>query len=103
MHRLILGLTDPKLDGDHRDRNTLNNQDNNLRIATRSENQKNRIGRGKSKYLGVHAHYKRWRGRIKVDGIYIDLKVHDTQEQAARAYDEAAKKYHGEYANLNFK
>ena len=53
MHRLILGLTDPKILGDHKDHNGLNNQRHNIRICTISENQKNKISRGSSKYLGV--------------------------------------------------
>src|SRR6188768_2332166 len=55
MHRLILGIDNisPELFPDHMDRNGLNNQRYNLRIATRSDNNSNRICTGESGYLGV--------------------------------------------------
>jgi hypothetical protein len=56
MHRLILGLTDSKIEVDHKDLNGLNNQRNNLRPASRSQNAANipsRMG-SSSKHLGVH-------------------------------------------------
>ena len=40
--------------------------------------------------------------KITAKGKQYFLGVFKTEEAAGRAYDEAAKKYHGEYARLNF-
>mgnify|MGYP001225530451 CR=1 FL=1 len=115
MHRFILELTDPSILSDHKDRNKLNNQRSNLRTCNRSENQKNKTPRGRSKYLGVM--YQKYQvptkhglieheyiiARIRVNSKYIKLGTFRTEEEAAFSYDQAARKYHGEFANLNFK
>lgn len=111
MHRLI-NNTQQGYDTDHKDGNTFNNQRNNLRKSTKSENQMNR---GKQKnntsgfkgvtFMGVNNNgYKLknpWVARIKAGTKYISLGLFKTPEEAARAYNEAAKKYHGEFARLN--
>jgi hypothetical protein len=48
MHRLILGITDAKLDAGHRDGDGLNNCRNNLRVATRLQNGSNQQKRANS-------------------------------------------------------
>lgn len=121
MHRMILGVTDSKIFVDHKDRNGLNNQRDNLRIATKSQNAMNKISDGKIKYKGVtirtqkqkyfHKGTKEWRyantkdsicARIKVNGKSIFIgSGYKTIEDAALAYNKAAIKYHGEFAVLN--
>lgn len=112
MHRLILGVTNPKQLVDHIDHNGLNNCKSNLRIASSRQNASNkRSAKGSSsKYLGVHLHrtknrygyqYESWSARIKMDGKYKRLGLFKTEEAAAKAYNEAAIKVHGKFANLN--
>ncbi len=108
LHRLIMGLTDPKIQVDHRDRNGLNNKRSNLRIATKSQNMANR-GPDKnntSGFKGVHSHTKKgysfWRAEITVNRKRIALGQRVDKEKAARLYDEAAVKYFGEFAVTNF-
>jgi hypothetical protein len=103
MHYIIMN-TPKELQVDHWDRNGLNNQKSNLRICTHSQNQSNRKSSGRSKYLGVSfSEYGRVRATIRLYGKTKHLGYFEfNEEAAARAYDEAAKKYHGTFANLNF-
>lgn len=89
---------------DHIDRNTLNNNINNLRAATIAENSKNRISRpnSSSRYLGVALNKgKYWQADIYINGRSKYLGCFKTEAEAALCYNEAAKKHHGEFANLN--
>jgi hypothetical protein len=105
MHRVIL---QPKkgLDIDHINGNRLDNRRINLRYATRSQNNMNRFARcvtSKSPYKGVcwRAHAKRWKAYIKINKTQIHIGYFTTAEKAAKAYNKAAIKYFGEFANLN--
>ncbi|MDT4872900.1 AP2 domain protein [compost metagenome] len=104
MHRwLVLGRE--KGGGvDHRDGNKLDNRRGNLRQATQGQNAKNtRLARNNtSGFKGVSRTAEgRWRARITVDRKEIRLGVFGTPEEAAAAYDKAAKQMHGEFASPN--
>ncbi len=104
MHRIILGITDRAIYCDHYDHNGLNNQKNNLRKCTPLENSKNSRAhkKGSSKYKGIVYTKNKWVSRIMVNYTQINIGSYLTEQDAAKAYDEAAKKYHGKFANLNF-
>lgn len=100
----IFLMNSPKgTDVDHIDGNGLNCRRENMRLATKAQNQWNRgkNSTNTSGYKGVSFQGK-WRASIKVNGNRIWLGTFPTAELAARAYDEAAKKYHDEFAFLNF-
>jgi hypothetical protein len=105
MHRVIMGVTDSKIQVDHIDHDTLNNQRSNLRICNHSESMANRrpFKNGSSKYFGVHWHKKtgKWQVQIQKDKKLKYIGIFATQEDAAKAYNEIAIKTHGEFANLN--
>ena len=109
MHREI--LNSPKgLCTDHRNGNGLDNRRKNLRVCTNAENLQNQTKRARctSKYKGVTTysvvkHRKRpWLAQITFNNKHINIGYFASEESAARAYDIAAKKYHGEFARLNF-
>jgi len=106
MHREILNILESIQEGDHIDGDGLNNVKLNLRVCSHKENSRNKRSRknSSSNYLGV-AFYKPkpWKAQIRVDNKLINLGSFNTEIEAAMVYDEAAKKYFGEFANLNFK
>jgi HNH endonuclease len=89
---------------DHIDGNKLDNRKGNLRICTPSENSRNR-GPNKSRNLPKGAHWKPrdniFHSQIKVNYKAIHLGRFATAQEAANAYNEAAIKYHGEFARIN--
>jgi hypothetical protein len=105
MHREIMNPP-PGLCVDHKNNDSLDNRRENLRLATRSQNMQNRPKRKNttSKYIGVHfvKATGKWDARIRYEGKLILLGRFDSEIDAARAYDAAARKYHGEFARLNF-
>ena len=103
MHRLIMGVNDPKVVVDHKHHNTLDNRKENLRVCTHLENNRNRRKSKGRKYKGVFPHWNRWRAGIRINKKLLWLGVFSTQPEAARAYDTAALKHFGEFALTNFK
>lgn len=91
------------LEIDHIDRDGLNDRIENLRLATRSENQCNQGPKGKKKYRGVsRAHSASgWVAHIWIDGRCKHLGTFSTPESAALTYNEAAKRFYGEFAYQN--
>lgn len=107
LHRVVLKVADSKMLVDHEDGNGLNNQKSNLRVCTHQQNQRNRRHpqKGTSKYLGVSWKKleNKWDAQIKRGSESRFIGTFKTEIEAAKAYNEAAKKHHGEFANLNFK
>jgi len=88
---------------DHRDRDPTNNRRANLRPATHAQNAQNRrfvtVG---GRFKGVSLLRGRHRAAIWLNGRNRYLGVYDVPEDAARAYDAAAREHFGEFAFLNF-
>jgi hypothetical protein len=104
MHRLI-NDTPEGLETDHINGDSLDNRRENLRTATKSQNQHNTKLRkdSTSGYKGVswHKATKKWRARVNKDGHTVFTGYFDDITEAARAYNMAAQKLFGEFAELN--
>jgi len=111
MHRMVMNAT-KGTKVDHKDGNGLNNRvrgpEGNLRFCTQSENRANCKKRDKSnnssQYRGVswHKGMQRFAATIRKDKKNYHLGYFKSEYAAARMYDKAASKLHGEFAMLNF-
>jgi hypothetical protein len=114
MHRLIMArqLGRSLLLGecvDHIDGDRLNNRRQNLRLCSNAENQRNR-GRNSNNTTGYKGVYRNpgskrrpWLAKIGVNGRLQYLGSFTTAGEAARAYDQAARRLHGEFARGNLR
>lgn len=104
MHNLIVGPPVGMVT-DHRDGCGLNNRRENLRACSQAANVINAgKKRANKRFKGVFFSGARqaWWAQIAVGGKREFLGYHDTEDAAARAYDGAAARVHGEFAKLNF-
>ena len=91
---------------DHINRIKDDNRITNLREATNNLNQCNmskRLPNSSSKYRGVGLHKSsgKWRAYVSFKGKGFSLGLHNTPEDAAKAYNIKAKELFGKFAYLN--
>lgn len=91
---------------DHRDGDGLNNQRHNLRTCSVPQNIRNQKIKSSNtsgfKGVSFRRDCKKWAAHIRHSGRKHHLGFFSTAELAALAYDNAAKKYHGDFAKGNF-
>ena len=109
MSRVIMNAKPDQM-VDHKDQDTLNNCRYNLRFCDYAQNRYNSkkqttygSKKSSSKYKGVswHKRRKNWQATIIRDYEHIHLGCFNSEEEAAIAYNHAAKLYSGQFANLN--
>ena len=105
MHRFLL-CPPAGMEVHHLDGNGLNNCRNNLAVCSHRDNirgHRRPISGASSRFRGVFWHSRDgvWRSRIYVDGRVFQLGRFALEEDAARAYDAAARKHYGPLAHQN--
>jgi aspartate/methionine/tyrosine aminotransferase len=105
LHRLVLRAF-PDVVVDHVNGDRMDNRRANLRVCSNQDNIRNqKKTRGSSRFKGVSwsVQNKKWYAYIKVSGKSMSLGHFDVEEDAARAYDAAAREAFGRFAQLNNK
>jgi hypothetical protein len=104
MHRVIM-CTPDELVCDHKDGDKLNNQKQNLRNCSYSDNSRNmkKHSNASSEYKGVswHKATSMWQSQIEVNGRNLYLGVYEDEISAAIAYNNAALENFMDYSKLN--
>lgn len=106
MHRQIMDAKKGEY-VDHINLDKLDCRRENMRICTNQQNafnQKKRRANCSSKYKGVTwwPRDSKWKAGIMVNYKHKNLGYYENERDAALVYDNAAKQYFGEFANLNF-
>ena len=103
MHRLVMNAKKGEY-VDHINHDTIDNQKENLRLCSCSENLYNQGCKSSntSGYKGVNWHKrdKKWQALIRVSGKRIHLGYFATKEEAYEAYCKAALELHGEFSKV---
>lgn len=86
----------------HLDENPRNCTRANLHVQDRGVYGRARPAQGASRYKGVSPYRGRWQASIRVEGRLKWLGSFDTEEDAARAYDDAVLEHRGRSGVLNF-
>lgn len=102
MHRVIMGATDPNIEIDHKNHDTLDNRKENLRACSGLQNKSNRSGPQANSTSGVrgvywHKRAGKWMAQIKVNKKHIYLGLFDSKDKAAEAYASANREHFGEF------
>ena len=103
LYTLFIGSIPDNMVIDHKDRNSLNNSLDNLRLCTQKDNTCNsKPKRAYTKYKGVSS-TKQGTYSAHISNRYrkLSLGIFETAEEAALAYNKAAKDLFGEFAYLN--
>jgi AP2 domain len=105
MHRVVMNAPPGTMVDHIRTGDTLRNTEENLRLATRSQNcahaRMNKRNRSGFKGVSLNKTYGTWRAQVTING-WRWVRHFKTKEEAARAYDAKAKEIYGEFAVLNF-
>jgi hypothetical protein len=103
MHHHLCRVTPQQPYADHRSGNKLDNRRANLRPTNKSQNGSNRgmARHNTTGFKGVSKHGRRFIAQIRCNNKNRYLGRFSNPEDAARAYDKAAKVAFGEYAVLN--
>ena len=90
---------------DHIDGDKANNNWENLRYATHTENSRNQKNQTNtsSVYKGVYLHKptKKWMAYIRINKKIKNLGYHASEREAAKAYNKAALEHFGIFAKVN--
>lgn len=105
LHRIILDLTDPLIEGDHKSGDRLDNRRDNLRVCNRCQNTQNaRLRRDNtSGAKGVYwsKDSQKWGGKVRVSGRYYFIGYFDDLEEATKAVNQSRLRLHGEFARAS--
>ena len=103
LHRLIMNIDNVNLEIDHINHNPLDNREINLRICTHRQNLRNQRIRQKKEFKGIHWYkpLQKWQTHIVYNYKKYHLGYFENEFDAAVAYNRAAIKYFGEFAELN--
>lgn len=102
MHRFLMGAKKGEF-VDHINMDKLDNRMSNLRLCNNAQNMRNSSLRSNNTtgFKGIRQNWNKWLARIKVNYQEKYLGSFNSKEEAALAYNKAAVKYFGEFANLN--
>jgi hypothetical protein len=106
MHRIILGLeSGDRREGDHQNKDTLDNRRSNIRIADRSQNRCNiaKLRNNRSGFKGVYFHKGTglYSAQIQKNKKRIYLGYRKTAEEAHQLYCAASETLHKEFRRIS--